>query len=197
MFTCAAVNVVATLVAIVGVDRVGRRFLFIASGILMVMCEIIVGVCLGHFFHANHGVLPDNVSNGILAVICIYVANFAWSWGQSFLLAPNTTQSFLLASDSIPCPLPSTGVPFAAPKWLCLDALPVLDSTNSAQSLMPPSSILFETDLICNLQAPLVGWSQQKSSLQKSGLLECLLPPPQTCCSHLSLASASSPCCAT
>ncbi len=82
-----AVNVVSTLVAIIGVDRVGRRFLFIASGIVMVMCEITVGVCLGYYFHNNHGVLPDNVSNGVLAVICIYVANFAWSWGE--LLAEN------------------------------------------------------------------------------------------------------------
>ena len=84
MCKLAAVNVVATLVAIIGVDRVGRRFLFIASGIVMVMCEIIVGVCLGHYFHVNNGTLPDNVSNGILATICIYVANFAWSWGKLF-----------------------------------------------------------------------------------------------------------------
>jgi len=75
-----AVNVVATLVAIIGVDRVGRRFLFITSGIAMVACEVVVGVCLGYYFHNNHGVLPDNVSNGVLAVICFYVANFAWSW---------------------------------------------------------------------------------------------------------------------
>ena len=68
----------------------GRRFLFIASGIVMVMCEITVGVCLGYYFHNNHGVLPDNVSNGVLAVICIYVANFAWSWGE--LLAENAPQ---------------------------------------------------------------------------------------------------------
>ena len=77
-----AVNVVSTLVAIVGVDRVGRRFLFISSGIIMVICEVIVGVCLGHYFNKYHGTLPDNVSNAILAVICFYVANFAWSWGR-------------------------------------------------------------------------------------------------------------------
>ena len=79
-------NVVSTLVAIVGVDRFGRRNLFIYSGIMMIMCEIIVGVCLGHFFHVDHGVLTPKVSDGILAVICIYVANFAWSWGVSYLL---------------------------------------------------------------------------------------------------------------
>ena len=85
-------NVVATLVAILGVDRVGRRFLFIASGICMVACEIIVGVCLGYYFGHNNGTLPDSVSNGVLATICFYVANFAWSWGEllSLLVDPYT-----------------------------------------------------------------------------------------------------------
>ena len=82
-----AVNVVATLVAIIGVDRLGRRTLFIFSGMAMVACEIIVGVLLGYYFHVNHGSLPDNVSNGVLAVICIYVANFAWSWGTQHPLS--------------------------------------------------------------------------------------------------------------
>ena len=84
-------NVVATLVAILGVDRVGRRFLFIASGICMVACEIIVGVCLGYYFGHNNGTLPDSVSNGVLATICFYVANFAWSWGE--LLIPSSSSS--------------------------------------------------------------------------------------------------------
>jgi sugar porter (SP) family MFS transporter len=87
-----AVNVIATLVAIVGVDRVGRRFLFIASGICMVACEVIVGVCLGYYFGHNNGTLPDNVSNGVLAVICFYVANFAWSWGPLGWLVPAEIQ---------------------------------------------------------------------------------------------------------
>lgn len=81
-YNARAVNVVATLVAIIGVDRVGRRVLFIYSGIFMVVCEVLVGVLLGHYFHVNHGTLPDSVSNGVLAIICIYVANFAWSWGE-------------------------------------------------------------------------------------------------------------------
>ena len=76
----------ATLVAIAVVDRVGRRFLFIASGICMVACEVTVGACLGYYFSRDGGKLPDNVSNGVLATICFYVANFAWSWGE--LLSP-------------------------------------------------------------------------------------------------------------
>lgn len=114
----AAVNVASTLVAIIGVDRVGRRFLFIASGILMVMCEIIVGVCLGHFFHVDHGVLPDNVSNGILAVICIYVANFAWSWGMCFSLSPSPRHMIKLAA--------CTFILFNLAHTLCLNWLALL-----------------------------------------------------------------------
>lgn len=87
-----AVNVIATLVAIIGVDRVGRRVLFLYSGVFMVACEIIVGVLLGHYFHIDHGKLPDAVSNGVLAVICLYVANFAWSWGPLGWLVPAEIQ---------------------------------------------------------------------------------------------------------
>lgn len=92
-----AVNVVSTLVAIIGVDRVGRRALFIWSGIFMIACEIIMGVVLGHYFaHGNS--LPDNVSNGVLAVICIYVANFAWSWG-----APLSPLHHDISVCTLPC----------------------------------------------------------------------------------------------
>jgi hypothetical protein len=35
-----AVNVVSTVVAIILVDRLGRRFLFIEGGIQMILCEV-------------------------------------------------------------------------------------------------------------------------------------------------------------
>ena len=79
----------ATLVAIIGVDRVGRKILFIAAGIFMVACEITIGVVLGHYFEINGSKLPNNVSNGVLAVICLYVANFAWSWGMPLVFYPS------------------------------------------------------------------------------------------------------------
>ena len=77
-----AVNVGSTVFAIVTVDKLGRRALLIYGGIVMIMCEIITGVCLGYFFNHDHGVLTSRVSDGILAVICIYVAHFAISWGE-------------------------------------------------------------------------------------------------------------------
>lgn len=75
-----AVNVGSTIFSIVTVDKFGRRFLLIFFGISMIICEIIVGVCLGYFFNHDHGTLRDSVSDGILSVICIYVASFAVSW---------------------------------------------------------------------------------------------------------------------
>lgn len=72
----------STVFGIIAVDRLGRRALLIGSGVAMVCCEIVIGVCLGYFFNRDHGKLTDSVSNGVLAVMCIYVANYAWSWGK-------------------------------------------------------------------------------------------------------------------
>ena len=85
-----AVNVVSTLVAVFLVDRLGRKFLLIQGGIQMIVTEIIVGITLkyefakslqGDFGADMLGKLPHNVSAGVLAVICIFIAGFAWSWG--------------------------------------------------------------------------------------------------------------------
>lgn len=43
LFLCCvlqAVNVVSTVVAIILVDRLGRRFLFIQGGVQMILCEV-------------------------------------------------------------------------------------------------------------------------------------------------------------
>ena len=85
-----AVNVVSTLVAVFLVDRLGRKFLLVAGGIQMIAAEITVGVTLkfefakslrGEFLPETPlGSLPHNVSAGVVAVICIFIAGFAWSW---------------------------------------------------------------------------------------------------------------------
>lgn len=85
-----AVNVVSTLVAVFLVDRLGRKFLLIQGAIQMIIAEITVGVTLkfefeksvrGEFGPDMVGKLPHNVSAGVVAVICIFIAGFAWSWG--------------------------------------------------------------------------------------------------------------------
>jgi sugar porter (SP) family MFS transporter len=72
-----AVNVISTVVAIVAVDRLGRKFLFIQGGVQMIICEVAVGILIKYNFEG-----PGNsaMANAIIALICLYVAAFAWSW---------------------------------------------------------------------------------------------------------------------
>ena len=83
-----AVNVLATVVAIVVVDRLGRKFLLIAGVIQMVIAEIVVGVTLKYEFIKYQGSLPSPPSIGILVCICVFIAGFAWSWGPIGWLYP-------------------------------------------------------------------------------------------------------------
>lgn len=83
------VNVVSTLVAIWLVDRAGRRFLFIQGGTQMIMCEVAVGLLIHYNFQSPGN---EGMSKAIVALICIYVAGFAWSWGPLGWLVPSEIQ---------------------------------------------------------------------------------------------------------
>ena len=83
-----AVNVLSTVVAIIVVDRLGRKFLLIAGVIQMVIAEIVVGVTLKYEFVKYQGNLPEPPSIGILVCICVFIAGFAWSWGPIGWLYP-------------------------------------------------------------------------------------------------------------
>ncbi|GMH19491.1 hypothetical protein Nepgr_021332 [Nepenthes gracilis] len=85
------VNVAATLVSIYGVDRWGRRFLFLEGGTQMLICQIIIAVCIGVKFgiHGDPGDLPKWYAIVVVLFICIYVAAFAWSWGPLGWLVPS------------------------------------------------------------------------------------------------------------
>lgn len=87
-----AVNVLATVVAIVMVDRLGRKFLLIAGVVQMVASEIVVGVTLKYEFAKYGGTLPNAPSIGILVCICVFIAGFAWSWGPIGWLYPTEIQ---------------------------------------------------------------------------------------------------------
>ncbi|KAK4587917.1 hypothetical protein RGQ29_019071 [Quercus rubra] len=85
------VNVIATLVSIYGVDKWGRRFLFLEGGAQMLICQIIVAACIGAKFgiDGNPGELPNWYAIVVVLFICIYVAAFAWSWGPLGWLVPS------------------------------------------------------------------------------------------------------------
>lgn len=85
------VNVVATVVSIYGVDKWGRRFLFLEGGTQMLICQIIVATCIGAKFGVDGepGDLPKWYAIVVVLFICIYVSGFAWSWGPLGWLVPS------------------------------------------------------------------------------------------------------------
>ncbi|XP_021895011.1 sugar carrier protein C-like [Carica papaya] len=85
------VNVGATLVSIYGVDKWGRRFLFLEGGVQMLICQIVVAASIGAKFgiNGNPGDLPKWYAIVVVLFICIYVAGFAWSWGPLGWLVPS------------------------------------------------------------------------------------------------------------
>lgn len=85
-----AVNVASTVVAIIFVDRLGRRFLFIQGGIQMILCEVAVGILLKYDFEIDASKML--FSGPTVALICLYVAGFAWSWGPLGWLVPSEIQ---------------------------------------------------------------------------------------------------------
>ncbi|KAG7960184.1 hypothetical protein I3843_10G110600 [Carya illinoinensis] len=85
------VNVAATLVSIYGVDKWGRRFLFLEGGIQMLICQAIVTAAIGAKFgvDGDPGELPKWYGIVVVLFICIYVAGFAWYWGPLGILVPS------------------------------------------------------------------------------------------------------------
>ncbi|EPS70218.1 hexose transporter 1, partial [Genlisea aurea] len=86
-----AVNVGATVVSILFVDKWGRRFLFLQGGAQMLVCQIAVAIFIGVKFGVTGvpGVLPKWYAVVVVIFICIYVAGFAWSWGPLGWLVPS------------------------------------------------------------------------------------------------------------
>ncbi|CAL5191695.1 unnamed protein product [Lathyrus oleraceus] len=85
------VNVVATCVSIYGVDKWGRRALFLEGGVQMVICQAIVAAAIGVKFGTDGyiGDLPKWYAVVVVLFICIYVSGYAWSWGPLGWLVPS------------------------------------------------------------------------------------------------------------
>lgn len=88
-----AVNVASTVVAILVVDKFGRKFLLIQGGIQLTLCEIVVGILIAVGIGSSGlGKLSTSMASAIIAFICIYIAGFAWSWGPLGWLVPSEIQ---------------------------------------------------------------------------------------------------------
>ncbi|KAK9082185.1 hypothetical protein Syun_031636 [Stephania yunnanensis] len=95
------VNVAATGVAFLVVDRYGRRPLFLEGGLQMLLSQVIIGSLIWKVFGvAGVASVSKGYAYGIVALICVYVAGFAWSWGPLGWLVP---------SEIFPLEIRSTG----------------------------------------------------------------------------------------
>lgn len=84
------VNVCATFVSILTVDKYGRRLLFLEGGIQMIISQVLVGVLIALSFGVQGaGTMTKFNANFVLVLICFYVAAFAWSWGPLGWLVPS------------------------------------------------------------------------------------------------------------
>ncbi|XP_076914338.1 sugar carrier protein C-like [Bidens hawaiensis] len=85
------VNMLATIVSILLVDKYGRRFWFIEGGIQMLVCQVLITIAIGIKFglNGNPGELEMWFSALVVLAICIYIAGFAWSWGPLGWLVPS------------------------------------------------------------------------------------------------------------
>ncbi|KAI9097564.1 hypothetical protein K1719_025335 [Acacia pycnantha] len=85
-----AVNLGSVLVSTTIVDRFGRRFLFIAGGIQMLVFQIAVAIVLAATT-GTHG--AEKLSKGgailVLVFMCLYAIGFGWSWGPLTWLIPS------------------------------------------------------------------------------------------------------------
>ncbi|CAI0423064.1 unnamed protein product [Linum tenue] len=85
------VNVLATFVSIYGVDRWGRRFLFLEGGVQMIGSQVAIAALIGWKFGVTGDVtvLPAWYAWLVVGLICFYVAGYAWSWGPLGFVVPS------------------------------------------------------------------------------------------------------------
>lgn len=94
------INLVATFVSILVVDRLGRRILFLEGGTQMALALFASGLCLAFGFRegtatvAEDGTLglPKSLGMSYLVCMCLFTAGFAWSWGPLGWLVPTEIQ---------------------------------------------------------------------------------------------------------
>lgn len=98
-----SVNSASTVVAIFGVDHFGRRALLIEGAIQMFVAQGVVGGMLATYLKATN-MIPKFAAGVVLALICVFVMGFAWSWGPL---------GWLIASEIYPLETRTAGFFFA------------------------------------------------------------------------------------
>ncbi|KAK6155906.1 hypothetical protein DH2020_010154 [Rehmannia glutinosa] len=77
-----------SLIAVLVVDKVGRRFLLILGGVVMFFAQMTVGGVMAAKL-GDHGGLDKVYGYVVLAMISVYIAGFGLSWGPLGFLIPS------------------------------------------------------------------------------------------------------------
>ncbi|KAK9915451.1 hypothetical protein WJX75_009367 [Coccomyxa subellipsoidea] len=81
------VNFCATFIAILTVDRFGRKPLFFVAGVTMFIMQTATAALTGLTF--TGGTIPQEPADAMIVFICIFVSCFAFSWGPLGWLVPS------------------------------------------------------------------------------------------------------------
>ncbi|KMZ71199.1 Sugar transport protein 13 [Zostera marina] len=85
------INVVATIVSIYSVDKVGRRALLLEAGVQMFLAQIVIAIILGIKVSDHSSNLGTSYAILVVVMVCTFVSAFAWSWGPLGWLIPSET----------------------------------------------------------------------------------------------------------
>ncbi|KAL5200864.1 hypothetical protein ABZP36_035218 [Zizania latifolia] len=77
----------ANIIAMIVVDRFGRRKLFLVGGIQMILSQLAVGAILAAKFK-DYALMDKEYAYLVWITMCVFVAGFAWSWGPLTFLVP-------------------------------------------------------------------------------------------------------------
>ncbi|GBF88488.1 hypothetical protein Rsub_01201 [Raphidocelis subcapitata] len=97
-----AVNVVTTLVAVLTVDRLGRKFWLLQASAQMMAAQIAMTAVIATQMTPTGGLSPS-ATIGLLVVVCVFIAGHAWGWGP---------MAWLVVSEVQPLHLRASGTAF-------------------------------------------------------------------------------------
>ncbi|KAI3941631.1 hypothetical protein MKX01_018221, partial [Papaver californicum] len=77
-------------ITFVSLDKVGRRFLFMVGGIIMLVSQLLVGGIMAHKLGDHHTeLMTKGYAYSVLVLICVFVSGFGISWGPLAWLVPS------------------------------------------------------------------------------------------------------------
>ncbi|KAI3922943.1 hypothetical protein MKW98_007074 [Papaver atlanticum] len=82
-------SIASTFMSMFIVDKVGRRFLFMAGGTIMLVSQLLVGGIMAYKLGDHTDRMTEGYAYSVLALICVFVSGFGISWGPLAWLVPS------------------------------------------------------------------------------------------------------------